>query len=147
MTCNGTVLCLDCADGYINLHGLKLHTNLQSWRNLLSAVGFTNANLCERWCHQVTEEGGRPGVRCFISTPPGWGGEGDQDGCCHISATGSMLGGSVFKRKIKVTTGQSVPGTHPQMNFQPASNTATDRPTRSLSADEQGMEGAQTHKC
>ena len=58
MTCNGTVLCLDCADGYINLYGLKLHTNLQSWRNLLSAVGFTNANLCERWCHQVTEEGG-----------------------------------------------------------------------------------------
>ena len=72
--------------------------------------------------------GWRPGVRCFISTPPGWGGEGDQDGCCPISATSSVLGGSVLKRKIKVTTGKSVPGTHPQMNFQPASNTATNHP-------------------
>lgn len=114
MTSNGTVLYLNCADGYINLHGLKLHTNLQRWRDLLSAVGFTNINLCERRCHQVTEEGGRPEVRCFLSTPAGWGGEGDQDGCCHISATGSVLGGSVLKREIKVTTGQSVPGTHPR---------------------------------
>lgn len=145
MTCNGSVLYLDGADGYIHLHGLKLHTNLQSWRNLLSAVGFTNANLCERWC-QVTEGCRRPGGRCFISTPAGWGGESDQDGCCHISATGSVLGGSVLKRKIKVTTGQSVPGTHPQIktsNLPP-----TQQPTtRSLSADEQGTEDAQTHRC
>ena len=62
----------------------------------------------------MTEEGGRPEVRCFISTLAGWGGEGDQDGCRHISATGSVLGGSVLKREIKVTTGQSVPGTHPR---------------------------------
>lgn len=65
---------------------------------------------------------------------------------CHISATGSVLGGSVLKRKIKVTTGQSVHRTHPQIktsNLPP-----TQQPTtRSLSADEQSTEDAQTHRC
>lgn len=108
-------LYLDGADGYTSPWAETAH-KFAKLEKSVKCCGFTNANLCERWC-QVTEGVGVQ--EGDVSSPPQrWGGEGDQDGCCHISATGNVLGGSVLKRrKIKVTTGQSVLGLIPRLKL------------------------------